>query len=382
MIEAFKIANFKSHKETNLSLGNLTLLTGVNGVGKSTVIQSLLLLRQTYRKRGFRLGLDLNKPLCDIGTAHEAWYRAANGNPIVFELSVDGKSLKWVFDPKETLDKTFIPLHEECINGAVLNELSLFNNDFQYISALRVAGKSSYGKDDIAVMSERQISIDYGQGELVAHFLFQYGNQPIHEDIAKVLGVEAEDDSRYLIAQVQLWEQAISPGVTVRAEKTIEDNITIKYGFEAEGANKPLQNLRSENVGFGISYALPVIVALLSAKPGALILIENPEAHLHPEGQAMMAQLIALVAQAGVQVVIETHSDHIINGVFVACKRYEQQRRGLDKKKVCLYYMGQKDERHATVTQKIEINNAGQIEYQPKGFFDRIEIDLTYLMGL
>lgn len=65
MITQLDIENFKSHRQTTLALGNLTVLTGVNGVGKSTIIQSLLLLRQTYRKRGFHLGLDLNKPLCD-----------------------------------------------------------------------------------------------------------------------------------------------------------------------------------------------------------------------------------------------------------------------------------------------------------------------------
>lgn len=382
MITQLDIENFKSHRKTKLSLGNLTVLTGVNGVGKSTIMQSLLLLRQTYRKRGFRLGLDLNKPLCDIGTAVEAWYRAANGNPISFGLTIGGRLLRWIFDPRETLDKTFVPLIDESIGDLSLNDISLFNNNFQYISASRVAGKSLYGKDDIAVMSEKQISIEYGQGELVAHFLHQYGNVPIDKEISKALGIDKDSDLNYLIDQTQFWEQTISPKVTIRTEKNNEDNITIKYGFEADGDNKPLINLRSENVGFGISYALPVIVALLSAKPGALILIENPEAHLHPEGQAKMAELISLIAQAGVQVIIETHSDHIINGVLIACKKYENNHVGINKDNVCLYYMGHKDERHATVVDKLTILEGGRLKFQPNGFFDRIEDDLMFLAGL
>ena len=54
---------------------------------------------------------------------------------------------------------------------------------------------------------------------------------------------------------------------------------------------------------------------------GELIVIENPETHLHPKGQANLAKLIALVAEQGVQIIIETHSDHIINGLRVATKQ-------------------------------------------------------------
>lgn len=250
-----------------------------------------------------------------------------------------------------------------------LNDISLFNNNFQYISASRVAGKSLYGKDDIAVMSEKQISIDYGQGELVAHFLHQYGNTPIDKHISEALGIDENSDLNYLIDQTRVWEQTISPKVTIRTEKNTEDNITIKYGFEAEGDNKPLANLRSENVGFGISYALPVIVALLSAKPGALILIENPEAHLHPEGQAKMAELISLIAQAGVQVIIETHSDHIINGILISCKKYEQNLPfGINKENVRLYYMGHKDEKHATIIEPLTIVDGEGLNFNLRDF--------------
>jgi predicted ATPase len=77
---------------------------------------------------------------------------------------------------------------------------------------------------------------------------------------------------------------------------------------------------KPENVGFGISYSLHVVVALLKAKSGDLLIIENPESHIHPKGQAQLGNLIALVAQNDVQVIIETHSDHILNGIRVAVK--------------------------------------------------------------
>ncbi len=75
---------------------------------------------------------------------------------------------------------------------------------------------------------------------------------------------------------------------------------------------------RATNVGFGITYVLPILVAILSSRAGALLLIENPEAHLHPKGQAEMGALLARAASCGIQVLIETHSDHVLNGIRVA----------------------------------------------------------------
>src|SRR5260370_36481781 len=72
------------------------------------------------------------------------------------------------------------------------------------------------------------------------------------------------------------------------------------------------------SVGFGITYALPIVVAVLSAHPGSLVIIENPEAHLHPRGQVKMGELLCQASAAGIQILIETHSDHVLNGIRLA----------------------------------------------------------------
>jgi predicted ATPase len=59
---------------------------------------------------------------------------------------------------------------------------------------------------------------------------------------------------------------------------------------------------------------------ILTAKKGDVLLIENPEAHLHPGGQVKLGELISRASAAGVQLFVETHSDHVINGVRVAIK--------------------------------------------------------------
>ncbi len=95
-----------------------------------------------------------------------------------------------------------------------------------------------------------------------------------------------------------------------------------------------------------------------------------------------MARLIALASQSGIQIMVETHSDHIINGILVATKMFEnQEKRGIDKEHVKLYYF-QKDENTQIATyENIRIVGDGKIDLQPDGFFTQTEKDLKYLLG-
>jgi len=96
MITQLKINNFKSHHNTSLSLSNLNILTGLNGVGKSSVFQTLLLLRQSYLKNTLHEGIDLNGALCNIGLVEEAMYQYATDENIEFGLEIDQQhNLLW-----------------------------------------------------------------------------------------------------------------------------------------------------------------------------------------------------------------------------------------------------------------------------------------------
>lgn len=109
MISQLRIKNFKSHKDTNVKLGLLTVLTGVNGCGKTSLIQSLLLLRQTFLKSRLSNGLDLNSPLCSIGIAHDALYALADDSKISFRIDSDNQqSFNFVFDAGDGLLDSFI----------------------------------------------------------------------------------------------------------------------------------------------------------------------------------------------------------------------------------------------------------------------------------
>jgi len=85
-------------------------------------------------------------------------------------------------------------------------------------------------------------------------------------------------------------------------------------------ADSSKNRFKPVNVGFGYSYLLPIVVSGLIAEPGDILIVENPEAHLVPSAQSRIANFLARVSRTGVQVFIESHSEHILNGLRIAVK--------------------------------------------------------------
>ena len=369
MITELHIQNYKSHKNTQLSIRPLTLLTGVNGSGKSSVIQSFLLLRQSYKRQRLPQALILNDALCAVGTGKDVIHQSAEEDFVNFAFRSNELDYSWKYASNESKDFLSVYDEDDIVNFD-LPSISLFNNDFQYLSAGRLP-ELKYGRDDLLVENEGQLSQKKGYGELVAQFLEFYGKK------VKVKADLLNNNSAYddLIQQVTAWEREISPNVNVLPQKTGE-SYTVNYSFDRNDTLGPTDPFKSENVAFGLTYALPVITALLSAKPGALLLIENPEAHLHPRGQSKLAELIALAAQSGVQVIVETHSDHIFNGIrkAIAAKKIETNN-------VKVHYF-ELDDKNVSVNSEIQVSEKGQIKNYKKGFFDQFDDDLDELLGL
>ncbi len=183
-----------------------------------------------------------------------------------------------------------------------------------------------------------------------------------------------------LLSQTNAWFSEISPNNQVII-KNNQINFEIKHQFHLENNQLSTNEFKPENVGFGISYALPIIVAVLAAEKNSLLLIENPESHLHPQAQAKLAELMALAAQNGVQICIETHSEHIINGTLVAIKNYQSEQRGIAHDKVRIYYFERDEIHHATQSIAVPVSEEGRITYPPRGFFDQFKKDIKTLMG-
>ena len=367
MITALRIKHFKAHKDSVLSLSNLTLLCGQNGVGKSSVLQSLLLLRQTHQKKILSNGLDLNNPLCYIGKAKDALYQYAEDEHITFVLQNESGEFSWIFDSKIS-GSTFLDLSSDIDNMAGFEDIALFSNDFQYVSAARLVSKMG-SSDDYAVKYLKQISLEKGQCELTLHFLHENQSNDIN------LALKHTDTEHLdLLTQTAKWESEISKGVNIHLYE-IGNSYEVKFSFDMQNGDRT-DEFSSDNVGFGLSYVLPVIVAILSAPKGSLLLIENPEAHLHPYGQAKLAELMCLAAEAGIQIIVETHSDHIINGCLVACKKEQ-----IKVENIKIIYFDRDEIQHAAKAIEVPILKGGKIKKPPKGFFDQIGKDLRTLMS-
>ena len=117
------------------------------------------------------------------------------------------------------------------------------------------------------------------------------------------------------------------------------------------------------------------MVAALSASKGDLLLIENPEVHLHPSGQTQMGQFLGDVARSGVQLIVETHSDHVLNGIRRAVKGGR-----LTPDQVALHFFRPRSGEGAQVLSP-QIDRKGGIDTWPDGFFDQFDKDSSHFAG-
>ena len=142
------------------------------------------------------------------------------------------------------------------------------------------------------------------------------------------------------------------------------------------------QDFSAYNVGSGLTYVLPIIAALLSTPKGGMVVIENPEAHLHSKGQANLMKLIVAAAQYGIQIIIETHSDFVLNGVLINAKNYERGQKGIDKDNVIIYHFEKDLQTQLSTAVTIHVKENGELEKQPNDFFDQMSLDINSLMGI
>jgi hypothetical protein len=128
------------------------------------------------------------------------------------------------------------------------------------------------------------------------------------EYVASVLwSWQSADDSRVSELATQMAELGLTWKVLVKPQSEVAGEILVgRLPAPRRGGAHDLVSIA--DVGFGASQVLPVLVALLAAKPGQIVSIEQPELHLHPEAEAVMAKILVEAAARGVIVVAETHS--------------------------------------------------------------------------
>jgi predicted ATPase len=387
MIKSIEIKNFKSIRSKYFPLRNLNILVGLNGMGKSSFIQALLCLRisNTELFNSGRFLLNDYKEF-NLGSTRDVFYQYSNKANMVLNMVFE-ENLKLELELEYKPESNFFPIikfDQFHSNYVLLNERirnqPLFSSNFQYLNANRIEPKSIHLKDYTKVVENRNLG---NKGEFTTHYIEVFFNEDINfNNLIHRSSISEDRDYgekiviKTLINQINLWMGEISPNISIRT--TAIDTVSIKLEYVYKQPNFGTTNrFRPENVGFGISYVLPVVVALLNAREGELIIIENPESHIHPRGQAELGRLIGLVAMNNVQIIIETHSDHIINGIRVAIKEKE-----LLQDRVSLFYFEkivEASEQYSKVT-NIEFNSSGELSEYPEGLLDEWSNQLLKLI--
>lgn len=368
MIERLELKNFKAIKEGIFDLENLTLFSGLNGMGKSSALQSLLLLRQSHEKHLLpNTGISLTGDYVSIGTGKDLLFMNADEDIIEINIFETDSELSLQFEYQERSDLQPI-MDSKIIEGTPFDS-PLFTSAFQYLSAERISPKSIYEASEYAVNNKRFLG---KTGEYTAHFLAEHGDEKISIDELMHEGSSTNN----LIGNVNAWMSEITPGTKVIAKLIPEINqASLHYQFES--ASELTDRFRPENTGFGLTYVLPVVTAVLSAKPGDLLIIENPESHLHPSGQSTLARLIAIASQSGVQIIIETHSDHFLNGIRTSVKD-----NFITPDNVSIYFLSRNlnNKEHCANIDPVYIDEMGRIDHWPDGFFDEWDKSLDALI--
>jgi predicted ATPase len=362
MLSRLSIQNFKRFRKLELGLRPLTVLTGTNGGGKTSVIHSLLLARQASSGSPPPDAVELNGPFgLQLGEAQDVLHLDADpSDAIVFGLD----DHRWELGASSERSLNLEVLKRPASPPAALSGAA---RRFTYLSAERlgprdVLGASSVSQDDLHVGF---------QGEFTAQVLavldqrFKVSEKRLHPES------KAKRTAPALRPQVEAWLSSIARPVTLDAQWLPGSNVTlIRYGTPGN----PQDRVRPTNMGFGVTYALPVVVGALMAPADSLLLVENPEAHLHPRGQSAIGAFLARLAADGVQVVIETHSDHVINGV----RRAVAELNVLDPAQAVVHFF-QASDADAPDVQSLELSAKGELSEWPKGFFDQIDSDLAIL---
>ncbi len=371
MITEVQIKNFKCFADRRLELRPLTVLAGINGSGKSSFIQSLLLVKQALESTPPRF-IRLNGPdHVFIGQAVDALHSQANVASIEVDVSVEGAAgqgeYKLRMDAGDAFSQVLRVESFGFTGGRGDHRESHVEMKLVYVAAERLGPRDV---SETAAQSSDELHVG-SRGEFCAQVLSAPGVREVRDALLHP-DTEKAGGAKTLGKQVELWMADLVPSIEMRANAFPGTNAVSmqmkKFGMKTEW-------LRATNMGFGVSYALPIVVAGLIADSSTVLLIENPEAHLHPAGQSSMGRFLAHVAAQGTQVILETHSDHVLNGIRLAI--VDSHPLEHDHARVLFFTVGEAAESEVSV---IDFTPKGNLTVWPRGFFDQSERDLAAIV--
>ncbi|BBA51851.1 hypothetical protein FV113G1_22010 [Fusobacterium varium] len=359
MIKRLKINGYKSIDKVDIKFKNLNLLVGGNSSGKSTIIQSLLLFSQGCTS--FR---DTFGDLISFDDFREI--RNYKTNPKKIEMDLYFEDIHCKKEIYESEDGNIV-LKKRCIDCEIGFTFENYfdkcqknlehNVSFHYLSSDRIGSQDIYKKQ---IGENCKVGIN---GEYTIAYFEKSKNEQLYEKLIK------NKSDKTLAGQVNYWLNYIL-GYGLATEKIRQTDffkgIYIKNGFE----------FRGRNVGAGLGYLVSILVLCLSAKERNIVLIENPEIHLHPKAQSLLTEFFIFISNAGVQIILETHSDHIFNGIRVGVHK-----KSIEKNDVSINFFSLNKE-YVTQHCEIEINEEGTILNPTADLFEQFDLDLNELLDL
>lgn len=262
---------------------------------------------------------------------------------------------EWFDNHVETLqqDMTLAPASgAEPFDSLVLSARRFFSGYVRHLGPIRIEPKPLYGLSDAASGDSVGSS-----GEYTAALLDAYGGRSVECPL-----LDSREVIRTTLSEaVDYWLKALgllsSVAVQERGKLGYEVNLRI------EGVRKTLDLTA---VGVGVSQALPVIVQGLVAPPGSLVMFEQPELHLHPDVQAAIADFCLALAGSGRQVILETHSEFVVNRIR---RRAAEDHGGAVLDLVRLHFVERED--GATAIRPVTVTSFGGLRDWPAGFMDQ-----------
>ena len=366
ILKTVEIQHFKCFDELEFPLELLTVFSGYNGAGKSTAVQSILLLAQALKNNSEMDGKmvwPLNGEFVKLGSTGDVINKKLGSLPIELKYTLsNGKTpleFKFTGETGKRNLKTVIPA----------KKYEAVTKKFDFVANLQFLGPV---RSDISEIVPKPNKVDYLKegigidGCYAGYWYDQNENKKIPENQRFT-----DDLSEFFSLQFEAWLDYISPGTSVIVQNISDTSyIALKYRDSESG-----ELMNPANVGYGITYIFPIIVALLSAKKGDLLIIDSPEAHLHPRAQSRVGEMIAKFASSGIQIIVETHSDHVLSGIRIAVNEAKIKPDDVS----LLFFSGSSSEGNGV--RRTSIDKLGQIKYWPEGFFDQSEIDLYRLLG-
>lgn len=374
MITNIELKHFKCFEKLNLPLSELTLLSGTNASGKSSLLQALVLLHQTINDNEWSNRLVLNGDILKLGTVQDVVNKIYGRHEFEIAIRADDIDHRWRFQGERPEMSMSISYLEDGSNSVWVDDLfrllpfpeeSSHNiasqiEELSYITAERIGPRDFYPLED------RSTTQTVGpKGENAVSLLFRLAEETVHDDLL------IKTAPPTLMRQVEAWMRLFFPGCGIDVAPIARMNavtLGIRTSDETD-YHRPI------NVGFGLTQILPILTAVLSGNRGDLILIENPEVHLHPAGQALMGSFLALAANTGPQIIIETHSDHVLNGI-----RRVVRKQTLSPRQVTLHFFRQPKAGFDQVVSPM-LDRDGNVDNWPEGFFDQFDKDMNHFAG-